>query len=164
MQQRWGLTNRLQELVTAPCEQAPPAAAATTQRRGRGQRGKQAAAAAAAAAGDAPQQVVTDSQLAKQAMAAAHAGRWQQHVQLWDQLTGRQPALGRRQLAYLEQQQRRGTLVAVDGLCEALVGAWAAAQQQVAVRMQLELAEAVVVAVQAAEQQQVMAGRGRRRG
>jgi hypothetical protein len=49
----------------------------------------------------------------------------------------------------------------VGGLCEALLQAWVEAQQQVAERVRMELAQAVVDAVQAAGQV-VTARRGSR--
>jgi ankyrin repeat protein len=148
MQQRWGLTNRLQQLVAAASQQS----SASPQRRRSGAAGAQAT----------QQQAVTEQQLAAQAMEAAHGHKWQQFVQLWDQLQGRQPALACRLLDDVQQQQRQGTLAGAGRLCLALLEAWAAAQQQVAVRKQQELAEAVVGAVQAAQQRAVEGGRGRR--
>jgi len=101
-------------------------------------------------------------------MAAAHAGNWHQFVQLWDQLTGWQPALGRRLMSDVEQQMISGMLAGVDKLCTALMEAWVAAQQEVFGRMQQELADAVVSAAPllrrwAGVQQvvHVVAGRGR---
>jgi hypothetical protein len=151
MQQRWHLTNRLQHLVTAPYKQPP---AAPQQQLGRIQRGAGAAAEAA------QQQAVKNNQLAAQAMAAAQAGDWHQFVQLWDQLTGQQPGLAQYLVSSVEQRLEKGTLVGVGGLCEALMQAWVAAHQQVAVRKERERAQAVVGAVQAAQQQRVVTGRG----
>jgi hypothetical protein len=95
-------------------------------------------------------------------MALAQSGDWQQFVQLWEQLTGRQAALGRALLTDVEQHIGRGQLAGVDGLCEALLKAWVAARRQVGVRKQQERAQAVVGAVKAAKQQQGVAGRGLR--
>lgn len=76
MQQRWQLTNRLQHLVTAPCEQALGVAQPQKKRR----RGRQEADPAATAEG--AQQAVTDTQLSARAMAAAQDEDWQRFVQL----------------------------------------------------------------------------------
>jgi hypothetical protein len=65
-------------------------------------------------------------------------------------------------LCLLEQEQRHEGARDLSGMCMALLSAWTAAQQQVAVMQQRELAEAVVVAVQGAQQQQAVTGRGRR--
>jgi ankyrin repeat protein len=154
MQQRWALTNRLQQLVTAACEKPP-----SRQPRGRGRQ----AAGAAAGGAEGPQQAGTDLPLSAQAMAAAQAGDWQQLVQLWEQLQGQQQALGQRLLCDVQEQLSKGLLVGEDGLCGALMQAWVAAQQEVAGRKQRERASAVVGAVQAAGQQTAVAvGDGRR--
>jgi hypothetical protein len=63
----------------------------------------------------------------------------------------------------VEQQLTTGVLTGVEGLCGELMEAWVEAQRQVAVAMQRQLAQAVVGAVQAAEQRQVVTG-GARRG
>jgi hypothetical protein len=63
----------------------------------------------------------------------------------------------------LEQEQQHEEARDLSGMCMALLGAWTAAQLQVAVRKHRELAEAVVVAVQAAQQQAGVTGKGRRR-
>jgi hypothetical protein len=162
LEQRQRLTNRLQRLVTAPCQQAPAAAAAAAAAQQPQQRGRQRAGAAA---GKAPQQEVTVKQLAAQTKAAAAALDWKQFVQLWEQLLGQQPALAHRLLSGVAhaQKQARGQLDAAGAMCLALLEGWEAAQQQVAVRKQRELAEVIVGAVQAAVQQQAVAGRGRRR-
>jgi ankyrin repeat protein len=154
MQQRRLLTNRLQQLVAAPLQQPPPPAA-PQQQQGPEQR-------AGAAAGEAPHQAVTDKQLAAQATAAAHAREWKRFVQLWEQLLGRQRAAANRVLTSVAQQQAKSPLEGAGYLCWALLEAWEAAQQRVAVRKQRELAEVVVGAVQAAQQQDVAAGRRRR--
>jgi ankyrin repeat protein len=154
MQQRWGLTNRLQQLVTAPCEQLPSKQQCGGRRRGAG----------AAVGAEGLQEAAPDMPLSAQAMAAAQAGDWQQFVQLWDQLTGQQLALAQRLLSDVQQQLRARTLAGVDGLCGALMQAWVAAQQQVAVRKQQELVGAVLGAVQAAGRQPAVAGGGGWRG
>jgi hypothetical protein len=143
MQQRRKVANRLQQLVATT-----PLAAPQQQQPG------------AAAAAEESQQVVTDKQLFAQAKAAAGAGDWQHFVQLWEQLT--EPALAKRLLTGVQQQLKQGSLVDTAGLCGAL-GVWAAAQEHMVVRVQRQWIQAVVEAVQAAAQQQVVAG-GARRG
>jgi ankyrin repeat protein len=135
MQQRWRVTNRLHELVTAPLcqkqqQQQQPASAA-------------AGASAEATAG-------TDSQLSAQAMAAAAAGQWPLFVQLWEQVMGMQPVVASSLMSEVEQQVVTGELPGVMGLCSTLLEAWEAAQQQLAGRMRQELVAGVLSAVQLA--------------
>jgi hypothetical protein len=147
MQQRWGMTNRLAALVTDPLQQHPQPRRLPEK--------------------PAPYKecwaLSQSALLAAQASAAAAAGHWEWLVLCLEQLMGLHKPSAEVVLLLLEQEQQHEGARDLSGMCMALLGAWTAAQQQVAVKKQRELAEAVVLAVQAAQQQHMVTGRGRRR-
>jgi ankyrin len=97
-------------------------------------------------------------QLWDEALTAGDAGQWGLLVQRLEQLAGLQPPECRRALYAVAAQKGWVRPPAVVGLCEALLGAWAAGRQQAARRVVQEVADGVVSAVQVWEQQRAGAG------
>jgi ankyrin repeat protein len=142
LQQR-GTVHRLQRLVTQPLHSEP---ARTRQQQCQPRR-----------------QVVTSSvwvssrsaALKAEASAAAAAGQWQVWVHLLEQLAGLHPPSGEHVIDKVVRVLlgARATPPHMTGLCEALLGAWVAARQDLGRRKQRELADAVVAAVGVWQQQ-----------
>jgi ankyrin repeat protein len=156
-QQRRRLTTRLHYLVTLPLQQQADEAG------GKREDGTAMVTAAGAVLGGQSsggwQQAHSDWQtLWSQAESAAAAGQWQVVVQRLEVLTALQPAPATPLLYTLATGAGSDPAQAVAGLCEALVNAWCAVQQQAATRARVEAAEGVVGAVQAWATQQVRAG------
>jgi cytohesin len=113
------------------------------------------------------------AQLKAQASAAAAAGKWPLFVQLLEQLEGLHSYSAYFVRSKVAHALVDGRALQPEGLCEALLGAWEAAQQDVASRTKRELADAVVGAVrvwqlrqkprQQQPQQQVVAVEGGKR-
>lgn len=165
MQQRWRVTNRLKQLVThtLPPQQPPPWDRPAPD---------DAAAEAAAAVGGGGEQVVDCRRcsvcqcptLSAKAAAAAGAGHWGAFMEVLEQLMGLHEGCGGGVMYAVEQQLSGEGVPDVAGLCHALLGAWAAAQQQVAGRKWQECKDVVVSAVQGARQQLLRGDAGIWRG
>jgi cytohesin len=141
LRQRTRVTNRLQMLVTQPGQPQQ-------QKQGRGRKRQAWGSKAPDSGAWASEQ---SAHLNAQAVAAAGARQWSLFVQQLDQLTGWYEPSGGLLLKMLEKQLGAPDLT---GLCEALLAAWRAAVVGQAGRMQQELADAVLWAVQGAVQQQ----------
>jgi ankyrin repeat protein len=160
LHQRQTVTNRLQWLVTQPLQQQQEHAVVAVH-------GSSSTAQCVVAAVGDQQQVSTERQkflLCKQlwaeVLAAGDTGQWGLLVQHLEQLAGLQPAECTPALYAVAAQKGWVRRPAVLGLCEALLVAWAAGQQQAARRVVQEVADGVVSALQAWEQQQAVAGVG----
>jgi ankyrin repeat protein len=94
------------------------------------------------------------AELKEQASAAAAAGQWPLYVHLLEQLAGVHPLSADFVKNKVARALSAGLAPQPAGLCEALLGAWVAARQNLARRMQRELADAVVGAVRVWQQQQ----------
>jgi ankyrin repeat protein len=134
MQQRWRVTNRLQQLVLPPLQPQQQGGAYLQQ---------------VLASGQLPASAGPDLQ--DQARAAAAAGDWQQWVHVLEQLTGLHTDGS--ELSEVEEERGPDQHAYMAGPCDALLGAWVAAQQQVAGRVWREAADVVVQAVEAAAMQ-----------
>jgi ankyrin repeat protein len=160
MQQRWRVTNRLQQLVTHTLPQQ--------QKQPHWQRPAPDDVAAGASGGEAGVQevdcrgcrVCQCSELSARAAAAAGAGQWGLFMEVLEQLTGLHEACGGAVMYTLEQQQGLVGVPDAAGLCEALLGSWATAQKQVAGRMWQERKDLVVRAVQVVGRQPARAAGG----
>jgi ankyrin repeat protein len=142
LHRRQTVTSRLQSLVTQPQQQQ--------------QQHRQQQDASRAMAGDGQQQASIGQQkvrLCKQlwaeALAAGDAGDWGLLVQRLEQLAGLQPPESRSALYAAAAEKGWLQPPALVGLCEALLGAWAAGRQHAARRAVQEVADGVVRAVQA---------------
>jgi len=146
------ITSRLQWLVTQPLhQQQESSAAAMVGNKQQGSFGQLTAHLC--------------KQLWGEALAAGDAGQWGLLVQRLEQLAGLQPSGCCSALYVVAAQKGWVRPPAVAGLCEALLSAWVAGQQQPEVtrRAAQEVADGVLSTVQAWEQQRVVSGCVRRR-